>query len=183
MTVVLVIILAIAALILALIIRLAYIYRKGYYALWIPSYIKGDYRHAPDRNLRSGPLHIVLVIADHFEPGSSTRFLADWITRYRTVINGHHDSFGNSVRRTMHYPIEQFHYSQIEMLLPLCREKLVEIEMQLHHFDDTSQSVLAKYQQGLADFARFGICRTTDDPPQTRFAFVHGNWALDNSAS
>jgi hypothetical protein len=163
--------------------RLRQIYRTGYYSLWVPSYIKWSRTVSPDRNARQGPLHIMFTIADHFEPGDTCDFLVTWIDRYRRVVGNHRDSFGNPPRRSLHYPIEQFHDEQIDLLLTLCRAGYAEIEMQLHHFDDTSESVRAKYERGIADFARHGICQTVDDPPQTRFAFVHGNWALDNSAA
>jgi hypothetical protein len=177
------VLLVIAVLIVAVLLRLQRIYRSGHYGLWIPSYIKGGFAKPSDRDQRDGPLHIVLVIADHFEPGQATERLKDWLERYQAVVSKHHDSFGNPPRRTLHFPIEQFSDQQIELLLPLCRQGFAEIEMQLHHFDDTSESALAKYQKGLHDFARFGISQTIDDPPLTRFAFVHGNWALDNSAA
>lgn len=163
--------------------RLRRIYRNGYYDLWIPSYLRWSRAKSPDRLLRQEPLHIILVIADHFEPGHAADPLKHWLERYRAVVSRHRDGFGNRPKRTLHFPIEQFYDHQIELLLPLCRDGFAEIEMQLHHFDDTSESVLAKYNRGLSDFARYGICQTVDNPPQTRFAFVHGNWALDNSAA
>jgi hypothetical protein len=178
-----VILLVIVAFIAVVLLRLRRVYRSGYYGLWVPSYIRGAFSRSPDRHLRQGPLHIVFVIADHFEPGQSTEHLEHWLRRYHTVVSKHHDSFGNRPKRTLHFPIEQFYEYQIDRLLPLCREGYAEIEMQLHHFDDTAETVLPKYKRGLSDFARYGICQTIDNPPQTRFAFVHGNWALDNSAS
>ena len=171
------------ALVVVVLLRLQRIYRRGHYGLWIPSYIKGVLAKPSDRDKRHGPLHIVFIIADHFEPGHDSEPLVKWLARYRAVVSKHHDSYGNPPRRTLHFPIEQFYDQQIELLLPLCREGYAEIEMQLHHFDDNSETVLAKYMKGLSDFARYGICQTIDDPPQTRFAFVHGNWALDNSAA
>jgi hypothetical protein len=177
------IILAVVAIVVVVLLRVQHIYRHGHYGLWVPSYIKGVFAKSPDRNERHGPLHIILVFADHFEPGQASDRLKDWLERYRAVVSKHHDSYGNPPRRTLHFPIEQFYDHQIELLLPLCRQGFAEIEMQLHHFDDTSESALVKYQQGLRDFARFGISQTIDNPPLTRFAFVHGNWALDNSAA
>ncbi len=178
-----VIVLVFAVFVIALGLRLRRIYQQGHYGLWIPSYVKGAFTRAPDREKRSGPLHIIFVVADHFEPGRNRELLVTWLERYYRVIGNHRDSFGNPPRRTLHFPIEQFYDEQIELLLPLCREGLAEIEMQLHHFDDDSESVLAKYRKGLHEFARFGISQTIDNPPLTRFAFVHGNWALDNSAA
>lgn len=177
------IMLVIVALVVVVLLRFQRIYRRGHYGLWVPSYIKGVFARQSDRDKRDGPLHIVFVIADHFEPGRASEPLVNWLARYQTVVSKHHDSFGNPPCRTLHFPIEQFYDHQIELLLPLCRQGFAEIEMQLHHFDDTSESVLAKYKQGLSDFARFGISQTIDTPAQTRFAFVHGNWALDNSAA
>lgn len=180
---IIIIVLAIAILIAVVLLRLQRMYKRGHYSLWMPSYIKGVLAKPSDRDKRDGPLHIIFAIADHFEPGPAAGPLKDWLERYRAVVGRHRDSFGNQPRRTLHFPIEQFYDSQIELLLPLCREGLAEIEMQLHHFDDDSKSVLAKYQKGLSDFAQYGISQTIDNPPQTRFAFVHGNWALDNSAA
>ncbi|TFH59719.1 MAG: hypothetical protein E4G91_08805 [Candidatus Zixiibacteriota bacterium] len=177
------IMLVIVALVVVVLSGLYRIYRRGHYGLWIPSYIKGVFAKPSDRDKRQGPLHIVFVIADHFEPGHSSESLVNWLARYRAVVSRHHDSFGNPPKRSLHFPIEQFYDHQIELLLQLCRDGFAEIEMQLHHFDDNSQTVLEKYQKGLSDFARFGISQTIDDPSQTRFAFVHGNWALDNSAA
>jgi len=156
-------------------------YRRGYYSLWVPAYISQLRSSSPDNSNRNGPLHLIVSLADHFEPANSDKFLRRWIDSYRPVAERHRDSSGNLFKRTFHYPVEQFHDFQIEMLLPLIRDGFGEIEFQLHHFDDTSESLRQKLQQGLTNFARFGICQTIDQPEQTRFAFVHGNWALDNS--
>ncbi len=69
------------------------------------------------------------------------------------------------------------------MIRDLCRAGMGEIEMHLHHENDTPESVTRIYRDGLENFGRFGISQTIDSPAQTRFAFVHGNWALDNGAA
>lgn len=163
------------------VVAIGYKYYQAKYNYWIPSYIKHAWSEAEDADLREGPLHIMLLMVDHFEPGGDHAYLAHWLESYRKMASRHHDSDGEPFKRTFAYPIEQFDSTEIEMLLPLCREGLGEIEMQLHHFNDNSATVAAKYLQGIADFAHYGICQTDELPPRTRFALVHGNWALDNS--
>ncbi len=158
-----------------------YKFYSANYHHWFPSYVRHVLSDSEDADLRQGPLHIIFLMVDHFEPGGDYQYLAHWVESYRSMALRHHDSDGQPFKRTFCYPIEQFDSLEIEMLLPLCREHLGEIELQLHHRDDNSASVLAQYRQGLADFARFGICQTNENPPRTRFAIVHGNWALDNS--
>jgi len=156
-------------------------YRRGHYDLWVPAYIRHLREQPPDLSKRQRPLHLIVSLADHFEPADSRTFLREWIENYRPVAERHHDSSGIPFKRTFHYPVEQFHDFQIEMLLPLCREGLAEIEFQIHHFEDTSETLRQKIEEGLRRYAKYGICQTIDEPAQTRFAFVHGNWALDNS--
>jgi len=157
-------------------------YKAGQYGIWFGSYLSQKFSDAPDVHLRQGQLHIMFLLVDHFEPGGDYQYLAHWIENYRKVVVRHHDSYGNHPKRTLHYPIEQFDSTEIELILPLCHDGLAEIELQLHHFNDDSASVTGKYKAGLAAFSHFGICQTIDDPPLTRFSLVHGNWALDNSA-
>ncbi len=156
--------------------------KKRYYHIWLPSYF--DFALSPDERRDSGgPKHIIFLICDHFEPGPRDDLLREWIETYYEIVSKHKDSGGNHPKRTLHYPIEQFRDSQIEMMLRLCRAGMAEIEMHLHHLNDTSAGVTAKYREGLRQFARYGICQTIDNPAQTRFAFVHGDWALDNGCS
>lgn len=156
--------------------------RKRYYNVWFPSYLKFAFSSSEVTDATTTK-HIVFLVCDHFEPGPRDDFLREWLDRYHEVVVKHHDSFGNHPKRTLHYPIEQFRDSQIEMMLPMCRAGIAEIELHLHHLNDTSESVTKKYVEGLEKFARYGICQTIDDPALTRFAFVHGDWALDNGCS
>lgn len=156
--------------------------RRRYYQLWFPSYVKAALSSSSDGG-PTGPKHLIFLICDHFEPGKGTVLLDEWLDRYQEVVRKHRDSYGNHVKRTLHYPIEQFSDAQIERMLPLCRSGMAEIEVHLHHLNDTSETVLPKYQKGLQDLGRFGICRTIEQDSPTRFAFVHGDWALDNGCS
>ena len=155
---------------------------KRYYNVWLPSYFNFAMEPA-ERSESKGPKHLVVLICDHFEPGPRNDLLREWIDSYHDVVSRHRDSFGNHPKRTLYYPIEQFQDSQIEMMLSLCRSGMAEIELHLHHLNDTSEGVRRKFEAGLAEFARYGICQTTDKPAQTRFSFVHGDWALDNGCS
>ena len=56
-----------------------------------------------------------------------------------------------------------------------------EVELHLHHHFDTAATLDARLATAIAYFQRFGFLKTVDG--QTRFGFVHGNSALDNSTS
>jgi hypothetical protein len=53
------------------------------------------------------------------------------------------------------------------------------VEFHYHHFNDTDDSARAKFQKAIAEFQQYGFLKTARG--ETRFAFIHGNWALDNS--
>ncbi|MCK4856333.1 MAG: hypothetical protein KAT58_00020 [candidate division Zixibacteria bacterium] len=172
---------AVTLLLILVVVFVLWKFKRAHYDIWFPAYVSQMLAAAPDGELRQGPLRIIFIMVDHFEPGKEYGYLEYWLERYRAVVDRHADCYGNPPRRTFYYPIEQFDSTEIEMILSLCRQGYGEIEVQLHHFDNDSTSVTVQLQQGLADFARFGICQTIDEPPLTRFSFVHGNWALDNS--
>ena len=56
---------------------------------------------------------------------------------------------------------------------------LGEVEFHFHHDFDTAETLRPALQRALDQFGAFGFNRTIDG--KTRFAFVHGNFGLDNS--
>ena len=51
----------------------------------------------------------------------------------------------------------------------------------MHHHNDTSEGLIRKLKEAINNFGRHGIFEITDGQPQVAYAFIHGNWALDNS--
>jgi hypothetical protein len=58
---------------------------------------------------------------------------------------------------------------------------LGEIELHYHHDNDTSETLRASLRDVIAAYQRRGVLLATGHPARTAFAFIHGDWALDNS--
>jgi len=130
----------------------------------------------------AGDPHLVISFCDHFEPfhhadkaGALGR-VANWDREFTAIANAFQDSGGQAPRHTFFYPIEQYDADVVESIAQLCRKTSSEVEIHLHHENDDAASLLALIEQGKRDLAAHGLLSEGQ-----RFAFIHGNWALDNS--
>jgi len=133
--------------------------------------------------------HIIFVIANHFEPGVGKQAAApvdSWCKLARSTGNSIKDHDGTSFRHTYFFPAEQYDYASIEKLASLQQDGLGEVEVHLHHGVDkpdnavNTRSLLETFRDTLANKHR---CLSFDATSATpRYAFVHGNSALANSA-
>lgn len=153
--------------------------------IWLWDYVRHGRRV---RKIRSGssPVHVMFCFVDHYEPFTDgveeeravsrvDRWLRDYpsLGRYRDADN----------RPPMHsffYPEEEYRPELLDKLAVLCRAGLGEVEIHLHHDNDTADNFRTK----LLRFAellnkRHGFLSRQGGRPV--FAFIHGNWALDNS--
>ncbi len=165
---------------------------------WLGSYaLHALSRRFTGRPPRDGQVHVLLCIADHFEPawGGASNAAADarvsaWVSEYPRTLGGFRDSDGRPPRHTFFYPIDQYESRHVDALAGLCRAGFGEIEIHLHHDHDTAESLdrtLRRFTQLLAD--RHGLLGRWARPPagagvqegSAAYGFVHGNWALDNS--
>ena len=151
---------------------------------WLPAYLTRS-RQRPVATAKQ-PLHVFIAVCDHFEPLHDTdhagalKALDDWLERWPPLVEAHRDSSGRGPRHTFFYPVEQYDKAIIDRLSELCRRTGSEVEIHLHHGNDTAATLTAQLRQGIADLARHGLLsRTTDGQP--RYGFIHGNWALDHS--
>ena len=104
-----------------------------------------------------------------------------WVAEYPKIADRHRDSGGRSWQHSWFYPGEQpIDYNALAL------QKLVaggygEVELHLHHFNDTPQSARERFQRAVAWF-----------PEDVRFPEIGGrrlafrlhpcsNWSLDNS--
>ena len=151
-----------------------------------------------------GMVHLILVIANHFEPGyneepnefggqgivldwdTQQRRLEKWCVQARTIGEAVRDHDNTPFRHTNFYPAEQYHRGLLNQLADLQAAGFGEVEIHLHHGvegPDTAENfrrVLESFRDTVA-FEHGCLSRESDDgPPQ--YAFVHGNWALANSA-
>ena len=132
--------------------------------------------------------HLFLCIADHFEPywQTASRQLAEqrvttWVRHYPGFADRCRDSLGRPVQHTFFYPAEDDDPVLLESLARLTRQGYGDIEVHLHHDKDTSE----RFRDQIMSFTNSLVERhgLLDRGPDGRvsYAFIHGNWALDNS--
>ena len=136
----------------------------------------------------SEPVHVFICIADHYEPawhcpGFSVERerVARWVTEYPRAFERFQDSAGRPPQHTFFYPAEEYHPEHLERIAGLCRQGFGDVEVHLHHKDDTSDNLrttLETFTEQL--FHTHGLLRK-DDRGRISYGFIHGNWALDNS--
>ena len=161
---------------------------------WLPAYVwQRATRNSVDTAI---PLHLIIAIADHFEPSMThhgrhadlreqERRLRRWCRDYPKMAGSWVDADGYTFRHTYFYPAEQYNRDLLAMLANHCREGWGEIEIHLHHGvkePDTAENtrdLLLEFRDYLAGH---GCLSRFNGQEQPRYAFVHGNWALANSA-
>jgi hypothetical protein len=161
---------------------------------WLPSYA---WQRLTRRTPR-GHVHLIFALADHFEPGivpedgaaraphdEQERRLDRWCRDYPKLVDPWRDSDGRAMVHTYFYPAEQYHRGLIERLVEHCHAGWGEIEIHLHHgaeAPDTPENTrrqLVKFRDALVERQCLAYWDGSGPP---RYAFVHGNFALSNSA-
>lgn len=144
-----------------------------------------------------GDIHLIIVVANHFEPAWSERGgflpldeqrrrLDRWCEIARATGDAVRDVDGTPFRHTNFYPGEQYHRPILDTMADLQRQGYGEVEVHLHHGldgPDTEENLrrsLVEFRDVLADEHK---CLSRAEAEETpRYAFVHGNLALANSA-
>lgn len=161
--------------------------RSRHMDLWIGSYI-GQWRQ---RRLasRSTHKHVYFCFADHYEPfwGKATADVARqrahrWLEEYPLLAARHRDSGGHPPQHSFFYPEEEYDETILNGLADLCRRGFGDVEVHLHHDNDTAdklRATLQRYTRLLHE--RHGLLHRDPQSGQIHYCFIHGNWALDNS--
>src|SRR4051794_26596830 len=139
--------------------------------------------------------HVIITIADHFEPAWAPNGVLDHNTQLRRIDEYHNlarstgdavrDVDGTKFRHTNFYPAEQYHPEILDKMAAMQAEGLGEIEVHLHHGverPDTSENLrrsLIEFRDTLAERHKCLSRMPGSDTPM--YAFVHGNLALANS--
>jgi len=132
------------------------------------------------------PLHACIAVCDHYEPLHDTdlagaeRTVAHWQATWPRLVDEHRDSSGRGPRHSFFYPIEKYEPTLLAPLAELCHRTGSEVEIHLHHDGDTEATLTAKLEKCVADFASHGHL-SRDASGRAKYAFIHGNWALDHS--
>lgn len=169
---------------------------KATYALKVlPSYFWQTAFRRPSR----GPAHLMIALADHFEPAidprdgmarvsqqEQERRLESWCVEYPRAFDAWRDNEGRPFIHSYFYPAEQYDRTLISMLAEHCHAGWGEIEVHLHHGISSPDSaantreLLCTFRDALAFRHACLACEEGSDRP--RYCFVHGNFALANSA-
>lgn len=139
--------------------------------------------------------HIIITVANHFEPGWSEDGILDHRTQMqrldvhyqqaREIGEAVRDADGTKFRHTNFYPAEQYAPDILDVLTEMQAEGLGEVEVHLHHGVETPdtadnlRNTLVEFRDTLAE--RHKCLSRLDGVGDPMYAFVHGNLALANS--
>jgi hypothetical protein len=154
--------------------------------IWLPDYLKRD-KPDLDKLVADGrEIHIIVAVVDHFEPSrkegqKGVQKVREWCRQYESLVAKHHDSDGEFPKHTWFYRYDYPNYECIKILSESVFRGYGEIEFHLHHGNDTPESFEMTLREGVNWFNRAGAMIAAGDPIQKEFAYIAGNWALDNS--
>jgi hypothetical protein len=165
------------------------------YGKWLPNYAW----QRITRSVPRGMVHLIVALADHFEPAilpenprsrapisEQERRLEHWCSEYPRAVAAWRDHEGRPFVHTYFYPAEQYDRGLLDRLAEHCHKGWGEIEVHLHHgidAPDTPENTsrqLVEFRDALA-FRHGSLC-FRDGSSEPRYAFVHGNFTLANSA-
>jgi hypothetical protein len=164
-----------------------WIIRKRSLDRWlVPYFIQSVSRPSPRRG---EAVHLLLCVADHYEPQwgradarTARERVERWVEGYPRLFDKFRDSDGRPPRHTFFFPIDEFDAGHVDALAALCRAGFGEIEIHLHHDNDSSEQLrerLLSFKELFAD--RHGLLARDPRTGELAYGFIHGNWALDNS--
>ncbi len=154
---------------------------------WLPTYLTERSRYqALDLN---DEIHVILCMVDHYEPKfggadvtAGARRVATWVEQFPQQFGRFHDSDGRPPRYTFFFPIEEYEKEYLDALAGLCRAGFGEVEIHLHHDNDTAENLrkqLLSFKETLV--TQHGLLARNRHTGEVKYGFIHGNWALCNS--
>jgi hypothetical protein len=162
--------------------------RRRHLDLWLMPYLLQTARRRAPRP--DEEVHLLLCFADHYEPKAdkatperAAARVRRWVEDFPRQFGHFRDSDGRPPRYTFFYPIEEYEPEYLDALAGLCRAGFGEVEIHLHHHDDTAEGLRDKLL-GFKDLLaqRHGLLARRRDTGELAYGFIHGNWALCNSA-
>ncbi len=144
------------------------------------------------------PKHLIVGVADHFEPfqrqiqldGSITggvdvdtamQRVLQWCKAYRKTVAGIADDDGRFPQHTFFYPWDEYDPKVVDAVGLFCRQGYGEVEVHLHHRADTADALQQRLQACRETYAHEHGLLGRYAGGEAGYAFVHGNWALCNS--
>lgn len=155
---------------------------------WLPSWLAREAQRNLDGTARITPAHIYLCVCDHYEPywnradhKTARGRIQQWLDHYPKIAEQYRDSNGNILKWSFFYPEEEYRADDLHELAGLCHAGFGEVEIHLHHDNDTSENLrhtLIDYKKRLHE--THGLL-SRSAAGEIVYGFIHGNWALCNS--
>ena len=157
---------------------------------WLRAYLADSSARQADRgpgasvHAADGPTHVLFTFVDHFEPHDQAT-MDRWMAAYPALASRHRDADGRPPQHSWFWFFGQSDGEEslrfLQQLAQLSFQGLGEVELHLHHFNDTPQTWAQQMTRMLQLSQWTGAMVTAQARPQTAFGFIHGMWALDNS--
>jgi hypothetical protein len=155
--------------------------------VWTAGYARWLARTTPARARAAftpggGPRHLLFALCDHYEPhwkntdvGVGTERVRTWLHGYPALVGPYRDSDGLPPRHSFFFPGEEYQPAYLDALASLARRGLGEVELHLHHHDDTPDGLRAKIAAYLRLFDGHGhLTRTGTASSATRSSTATG---------
>lgn len=164
-----------------------YLFRHMQY--WLPGYVLGRIRDSVKLRAAKGPTDVYVCLCDHFEPlgggvsyEEGLRRVTQWVEKYPLIADKYKDDEENIPKYSFFFPIEEYEEEYLKLLAGLCRQGYGEVEIHLHHDQDTPENL----RRQLNDFktllaGQHKLLSSDQETKEIKYGFIHGNWALDNS--
>lgn len=157
---------------------------------WLPTYVAGMIRRRRLRRFRRRHLtHVLFLVCDHFEPAHEVSGPEQAGARLRAWHEGYAAMQAQVFNRSGLRPVHTWFYpphhgfEHLPALARMAFDGLGEVELHYHHEGDTEASLRAKLAEDIMRFQSAGLLLQAGSPPRRCFGFIHGDWALDNSAN
>jgi len=135
------------------------------------------------------PVDVFLAVCDHYEPewnrptrAVSIEKVLRWQQEYPRLFDRFRDVDGRPPQHTFFFPQDEYRPEYLDALKLLCDAGYGDVDVHLHHDDDTEEALDAKLSEFRDTlFHRHGLLRRDPVTGEIVYGFIHGNWALCNS--
>lgn len=147
---------------------------------WLVPYLR---RKIPETD---EAVDVIMAVCDHFEPlhhsdkAGAIRRIQTWVEKFPGIVNAYQDVDNQPPKHTFFYPVEQYDSDLLGPLAELCHRTKSEVEIHLHHDQASPEATEEALERGRIDLAKHGLL-SEDELGAIRYAFIHGDWALNNS--
>ncbi len=152
--------------------------------IWLADYLRQSSRR---RKAFALPTHIFFCFVDHYEPlwrdasvEQANQRVRQWSENYPKLASQFRDADGRPPQHTFFFPAEQYRPEFLDPLAKLTAQGLGEVEIHLHHDNDTADGLRRSLEKFKTQLHSHGLL-CSDRNGRMRYGFIHGNWALDNS--